>query len=167
MAAAAGAMLYVVVEELIPETVRTIGAQYGSGFDVAGLVRLDPGAFSIGRQDAKRAGRTAGVDQPYRVAVHELPKPGLRHRHDASAGVGDGRGCSSANNQTRAGSMTLPYGSRCGRNFTTSGPGSSGPVRTFGPARSIRIRQDRPCRSPPAEGARSSAPTRRQSHARS
>ena len=35
--------------------------------------------------------------------------------------------------------MTRPYASRRGRTLTTAGPGSSGPVRTFGPARSIRI----------------------------
>ena len=36
--------------------------------------------------------------------------------------------------------MTVPEGSRAGFTFTTRGPGSMGPVRTFGPARSIATR---------------------------
>lgn len=66
----------------------------------------------------------------------------------ASGGVGAGRGDVSENSQTRAGwTTTLPNASRRGRIFTTAGPGSRGPVRTFGPARSMMMRHGRPCRS--------------------
>ena len=46
--------------------------------------------------------------------------------------------------QTCAGSTTCPDPSRFGPIRTARGPGWSGPVRSFGPARSIAIRQGRP-----------------------
>ena len=44
-----------------------------------------------------------------------------------------------ADSQTIAGSTTRPDASRRGEIFTSRGPGSSGPVRSFGPPRSIAI----------------------------
>ena len=49
-------------------------------------------------------------------------------------------GCS----QIRAGAVTLPKRSRRGRHLRTGTSGSTGPVRSFGPPRSISTRQRRP-----------------------
>ena len=69
---------------------------------------------------------------------------------------------SAAVSQACAGAITFPSLFLCGRSFTLRGPGSSGPVRSFGPARSITIKQSWPvasaaCRTWPAMERHASA----------
>ena len=73
-----------------------------------------------------------------------------RASHPASTGTtvssfsGAGAGWSAAVSHPRPASTTWPVRLRRGRSRTTFGPGTSGPVRSLGPARSIATRQVRP-----------------------
>jgi hypothetical protein len=101
-----------------------------------------PCAVSTSRRSASRVSRTRRTS-PSRRCRNQLNGTG----NDTMPGSGGIAGHSAAVSQPRAGAVTRPSTSRAGRNVTTLGPGSSEPVRNFGPARSITIRHGRPVTS--------------------
>ena len=115
------------------------------GRDVGGLHRLGPAA-GVRRSPVMRRHRNAS-----RASVKSSPSPGRSPAsHRASTAIepsASPSGCCSRPggcSQIRAGAVTLPKRSRRGRHLRTGTSGSTGPVRSFGPPRSIRTRQRRP-----------------------
>lgn len=123
------------VNSSVPATLRTVPAARQAGLaavtsNPSDVADLSWSAVSTSRRFEPRVSRS----------------PGRRRRAGSKgiSGSGGSVGSPAAVSQVRAGATTWPSMFLWGRSLTLRSPGCSGPVRSFGPARSIAIRRGRP-----------------------